>query len=131
MNIHFGLLPPLETPTHRKGGVLLIARWRTCKRGIARCTPRIRILLPSEVSGHRTSGLSSHDSELPGDLHQFVHLPAPVWGKQPLMPAQIDASLIRDFLSTLYQKGRLHYAGAEACQPPEFFALSAAAGIRQ
>ena len=67
------------------------------------------------------------------DLHQFVHFASARLGQAaPLMPAQIDASLIRDFLSTLYQQGvGLHHAGAEARQPPEFFALSAAAGIRQ
>src|SRR5262244_280787 len=40
------------------------------------------------------------------DLHQFVHFASARLGQAaPLMPAQIDASLIRDFLSTLYQQG--------------------------
>jgi len=40
------------------------------------------------------------------DLYQFVHFASARPGQAaPLMPAQIDASLIRDFLSTLYQQG--------------------------
>ena len=40
------------------------------------------------------------------DLHQFVHFASARPGQAaPLMPAQIDASLIRDFMSTLYQQG--------------------------
>ena len=40
------------------------------------------------------------------DLHQFVHFASARLGQTaPLTPAQIDASLIRDFLSTLYQQG--------------------------
>ncbi len=43
------------------------------------------------------------------DLHQFVHFASARRGPAtPLTPAQIDASLIRDFLSTLYQQGVGH-----------------------
>src|SRR5256885_1660295 len=43
------------------------------------------------------------------DLHQFVHFASARLGQDaPLTPAQIDASLIRDFLSTLYQQGVGH-----------------------
>ena len=43
------------------------------------------------------------------DLHQFVHFASARLGPAtPLTPAQIDASLIRDFLSTLYQQGVGH-----------------------
>ena len=39
------------------------------------------------------------------DLHQFVHFASARLGQATLLtPAQIDASLIRDFLSTLYQR---------------------------
>ena len=43
------------------------------------------------------------------DLDQFVHFASARLGRAaPLMPAQIEASLIRDFLSTLYQQGVGH-----------------------
>src|SRR5918912_3541073 len=43
------------------------------------------------------------------DLHQFVHFASARLGPAtPLTPARIDASLIRDFLSTLYQHGVGH-----------------------
>ena len=43
------------------------------------------------------------------DLHQFVHFARARRGPATLLtPAQIDASLIRDFLSTLYQQGVGH-----------------------
>jgi len=43
------------------------------------------------------------------DLHQFVHFASARRGPATLLtPAQIDASLIRDFLSTLYQQGVGH-----------------------
>jgi len=43
------------------------------------------------------------------DLHQFVHFASTRPGQvPPLTPDQINASLIRDFLSTLYQQGVGH-----------------------
>src|SRR5207247_8026252 len=43
------------------------------------------------------------------DLHQFVHFASTRLGQAAsLTPAQIDAPLIRDFLSTLYQQGVGH-----------------------
>src|SRR5262249_47570330 len=42
------------------------------------------------------------------DLEQFVHFSSQRLGKAALTPAQIDAPLIRDFLSTLYQHGVGH-----------------------
>ena len=43
------------------------------------------------------------------DLHQFVHFASDRLGQAvPCTPGQIDTSLIRDFLSTLYQQGVGH-----------------------